>query len=315
MKLAIFMDPLAELKPAIDTSLALLERARRLGWSCYYFTKKDLFAEKGKIYAAVTAISVDTSIVSYQVDPQPTVQALTDFDIILIRQDPPFDLGYLYATQLLSLVAQQGILVSNHPQSLQQHNEKLGILQYPDLCVPTLVSADIARMKQFWKTHGSVIFKPLGSMGGDSVIHLAEDGRNLTVILQWLTKQETLPIMAQRYIPEINTQGDKRIILINGNPVPYAFARFAAPGESRANLCAGGTGTVIPISERDRHICAELGPKLREQSLYFVGIDVIGDYITEINVTSPTCARQITAETGLDIVGEYLIFLASRAKS
>jgi glutathione synthase len=198
---------------------------------------------------------------------------------------------------------------------LQQHNEKLGILQYPELCVPTLVSADITRMKQFWKTHESVIFKPLDTMGGNNVMHIAEDGRNLTVILQWLTEDETVPIMAQRYIPEINTQGDKRILLINGDPVPYAFARFAAPGESRANLGAGGMGTVVPISERDRYLCAVIGPSLRAQSLHFVGIDVIGDYITEINVTSPTCARQISAETGLDIIGSYLTFLASCAKS
>lgn len=314
MKCAVLIDPLETLDPTKDTSLAFLAAAEQLGWRCYYFTIADLCSDNNRVLAALTQIHVAENMSTWTVDPWPHMEDLSHVDIILVRKDPPFDLAYLYAMQLLKRVADNGVLVSNHPYGILQHNEKLSILSYPDLCVPTLVSADIKRLKEFWQIHTSVIYKPLNAMGGENVIHIAEDGRNLSVALQWLTAHQTMPIMAQRYIADIDVKGDKRIILINGEPIPYALARFAAPLESRANLAAGGRGVVVPISERDRFICQTVAEHLRAQGLHFVGIDVIGEYLTEINVTSPTCVRQIAAETGLTIAEDYLQFLAAQAE-
>jgi len=312
MKLAVFMDHLDDTDPLIDSTLTMMNHARVRGWQCGYFTFSDMLCQDGDVLARVTEIEVDEA--NNWTEKSSCVQPLREFDIILIRKDPPFDLAYLYATQLLELVERQGVLVTNKPQSLRDHNEKLSLLQYAEVSPPTLVSANIAYLKAFWQQHHSVIFKPLDAMGGQSVFHVGEDGRNLPVILEVLTSQETMCVMAQRYIPEISQYGDKRIILINGEPIPYALARFAPKGEARANLAVGGIGQVVPITEQDRILCQKLAPRLREQSLYFVGIDVIGDYLTEINVTSPTCARQITAESGVDIIGAYLDFLETKVK-
>lgn len=309
MKIAVLMDPLSNLDPSKDSSLAILSQACVRQWQCSYFTLNDLFAQDGEAFAKVTSITVDVTA-SHWTEEMSQVSALSDFNIILIRKDPPFDLSYLYATQILDLAEQRGVLVSNKPQSLRNHNEKLSLLQYPNVCPPTLVSMDIARLQDFWHRHSSVVFKPLDAMGGGSIFHVKEDGANLNVILETMTVHETRSIMAQRYLPELVQAGDKRIILINGEPVPYALARFPKQGESRANLAAGGSGRVVPITERDRFLCQALKPSLQAQALHFVGLDVIGDYVTEINVTSPTCVRQISAETGLDISGDYLDLLS-----
>ncbi|MCR9192085.1 MAG: glutathione synthase [Gammaproteobacteria bacterium] len=308
MKIAVFMDDLANVKSELDTTLAMLSRAHARGWTCSYFTFKDLFAKDGEVFADLTHIVVDDTF-SYWKEQHIGVEVLTAFDIILIRKDPPFDAAYLYATQMLELVARQGVLVTNKPQSLRDHNEKLSLLQYPELCPPTLVSANLEGLHAFWHEHQSIILKPLDAMGGQSIFHVDKDGRNLRVILELLTAKETQCIMAQRYIPEIQTEGDKRIILINGEPCAHALARFPASGESRANLAVGGTGKVVPITDHDRDLCAALAPRLIAQELYFVGVDVIGGYVTEINVTSPTCVRQIAAASGVDIIGMYLDFL------
>lgn len=316
MKLAVFMDDFENIDPQIDSSLAMLSQAHTRNWECGYFNFVDLFAQDGEAFAAVTPIIVDPSV-SQWTEQTSKVRALREFDIILVRKDPPFDLAYMYATQILELAEQHGVLVTNKPQSLRNHNEKLSLLQHPKLSPPTLVSADIQRLHEFWQHYGSVVFKPLDAMGGCSVFHVAEDGQNIYVILEMLTRQETQCIMAQQYIADLPNCGDKRIILINGEPVPYAFARFPKQGESRANLAVGGTGRVVPITSQDYALCEILKPSLVAQELYFVGIDVIGDYVTEINITSPTCVRQITAETGLDIIGDYLNCLenlAGRAK-
>ncbi|MCX7091324.1 MAG: glutathione synthase [Legionellales bacterium] len=311
MKMAVLMDPLAKLDPSKDSSLAILSQACARQWQCSYFTLSDLFAQDGEAFAKLTPIIVDTDA-SHWKESRPELCALAECDILLIRKDPPFDLSYLYATQILDLAEQRGVLVSNKPQSLRNHNEKLSLLQHPDLCPPTLVSMDMTLLQDFWHTHESVIFKPLDSMGGGSIFHVDANGTNLNVILETLTAHATRNIMAQRYIPELIQAGDKRIILIDGEPIPYALARFPKQGESRANLAAGGSGRVVPITERDRTLCEALKPSLQAQDLHFVGLDVIGDYVTEINVTSPTCIRQISAETGLNIAGDYLAFLESR---
>ncbi len=312
MKLAVLMDPLEHLKPYKDTTIAMIQSAYALGWSCAYFTPKDLFCLEGKAIAHVHEIEItDIHSPNWVKTKDLGEHALTDFDIILMRKDPPFDMEYIYATYALELAEQAGVLVANKPQSLRDANEKFFALNFSQCCPLTLVSKDILRLKNFWQTHKSVIFKPLEGMGGSSVFHVNEDGRNLSVILEVLTKNQTVNIMAQHYIPEIVSKGDKRILLINGEPIPYALARIPQKGELRGNLAAGARGEVVPITERDRWICQQIAPTLRAKGLYFVGIDVIGDYLTEINVTSPTCAREIMVETALDITGDYLRCLES----
>lgn len=307
MKLAVLLDPLHQLTPYKDTTIAMIKRAQELGWRCVYFTQNDLFFTEGRAYAHVYELSIgDEHSIDWAVTKDLGEKALGDFDIILMRKDPPFNVEYIYTTYLLELAEREGVLVVNTPRGLRDANEKFFTLNFPQCCPTTLVSRDIKRLKSFWHTHNNVIFKPAEGMGGSSVFHVDEQGRNLSVILEVLTENQTRTIMAQRYIPEIVTAGDKRILVINGEPVPYALARIPASGELRGNLAAGARGEVVPITARDRWICEQIAPTLKMKGLYFVGIDVIGDYLTEINVTSPTCLREITAETGLDIAGDFL---------
>ena len=278
MKLAVLLDALHHLKPYKDTSLALIKRAQELGWSCVYFTQDDLFCSEGRAYARVYSISIgDEHSKNWAKTKDLGEKALADFDIILMRKDPPFNMEYIYTTYLLELAEREGVLVANKPQSLRDANEKLFTLNFPQCCPTTLVSRDMKKLRSFWQTHQQVIFKPLEGMGGSSVFHVDEQGRNLSVILEVLTEHQTRTIIAQRYIPEIVSTGDKRILLINGEPVPYALARIPAQGELRGNLAAGARGEVVPITARDRWICEQIAPTLKARGLYFVGIDVIGD--------------------------------------
>ena len=307
MKLAILMDPLHTIKAYKDSTVAMIKSAQTLGWTCAYFTQADLYCREGHAYANVHSIRVQDETATSWATVKPLGELpLTAFDIILMRKDPPFNMEYIYATYALELAEKEGVLVANKPQSLRDANEKFFTLNFPQCCPTTLVTQEITRLREFWKAHKNVIFKPVEGMGGSAVFHVNEDARNLSVILEVLTHGQTVSIMAQTYIPEISTLGDKRILLINGEPVPYALARIPSAGELRGNLAAGAKGKVVPITERDRWICAEIAPTLKAKGLYFVGIDVIGDYLTEINVTSPTCIREIAGETGLDIAGDYL---------
>lgn len=312
MNIAILMDPLDKIKAYKDTTVAMIKSAEAMGWSCAYFTLNDLFFRDGQAYANASSITIlDDQSKDWVRSSILGEKPLTEFDIILVRKDPPFDLEYIYATYLLELAEAQGVLVANKPQSLRDANEKMFTLHFPQCCPPTIVSRDINRLRQFWQAHPNIIFKLLDSMGGESVFHVDKEGRNLSVILEVMTKNETRTIMAQHYIPEISTHGDKRILMIQGEPVPYALARIPLPGELRGNLAAGAQGKVVPITDRDRWLCAQIAPTLKAKGLYFVGVDVIGDYLTEINVTSPTCLREISAETRLDISGDYLRSLLS----
>ena len=312
MKLAILMDPLHTLKPYKDSTVGMIKSAQSMGWSCVYFTQNDIFCREGHAYANVAGLTIGDELKPDWADVSPLgEQPLAAFDIILMRKDPPFDMEYIYATYALELAEKDGVLVANKPQSLRDANEKFFTLNFPQCCPATLVSRDKDRLRGFWEQHQNVIFKPLEGMGGRAVFHVGKDARNLSVILEVLTHGERVSIMAQAYIPEISTLGDKRILLINGEPVPFGLARIPSPGELRGNLAAGAKGKVVEITERDRWICKEIAPTLKAKGLYFVGIDVIGDYLTEINVTSPTCLREISAETGLDIAGDYLRCLMS----
>lgn len=313
MKLAILMDPLYQIKAYKDSTIAMIKSAQKQGWQCAFFTTKDLYSQLGRAYADMKTIRIlNETKEKWAEITNLGIMPLQDYDIILMRKDPPFDLEYIYATYALELAEDQGVLVANKPQSLRDTNEKFSLLNFSDCCPPTLVSCNITHLREFWREHQNVVFKPLSAMGGSSVFHVNEQGTNLSVILEVLTHQESVSIMAQRYIPAITALGDKRILLINGEPIPYALARIPAKGEFRGNLAAGAKGKVVSITERDRWICKQLAPMLKAKGLYFVGIDVIGDYLTEINVTSPTCICEIAAETGLDIAGDYIRWLGGR---
>lgn len=307
MKLAILMDELDHIKAYKDTTVSMIKSAKTLGWSCVYFTQKDLFCLNGHAYAQVYDIEIgDEYEANWAKTKDLGKKALTDFDLILMRKDPPFDIEYIYSTYALELAESEGVLVANKPQSLRDANEKFFTLQFSQCCPQSLVSNNIEELRAFWQEHKNVIYKPLGGMGGSSIFHVDECGDNLSVILEILTHNQKVSIMAQQFIPEITRTGDKRILIVHGKPVPYALARIPSKGELRGNLAAGAKGVVVPLSERDLWICEQVAPVLMKKGLYFVGIDVIGDYLTEINVTSPTCAREISAETGLDITGDFL---------
>ena len=299
------MDPIETLKVAKDTSLALIDAAQRRGWDVSYFQQGDMYLEGDRVYADVTPLKID-------LDGDPWFElaatqrvALDSLDVVLMRKDPPFDMDYVYSTYLLERAAQRGTLVVNNPRSLRDCNEKLFATAFPQCCPPLLVSSSQDRLRDFHREHNDVIYKPLDGMGGNAIFRAKQNEHNLSVILESLTEHGQHPIMAQKYLPEI-VDGDKRILLINGEPVPYSLARIPAAGETRGNLAAGGRGEVRPLSTRDRWIAEQVGPELRARGLYFVGLDVIGDYLTEINVTSPTCVKEIDEQAGTDI-GEMLM--------
>lgn len=308
MKTLVIMDPIEDIKPYKDTSFAMMLAAQARGYELYYCNAQALGFSNGQAKATVFPVQVFDQSTDYFKLGDAVTLALTDFALILMRKDPPFDSDYLYATHLLDHAQAQGVVVANAPQALRDVNEKLFILQFPHCIAPTLVSAKASDIRAFWQQHGDIILKPLHAMGGAGIFRLTAQDPNVGVIIETLTQHGQHLIMAQRYLPEI-TQGDKRILLIDGEPVPYCLARLAADGETRANLAAGGRGVVQPLSERDYWLAAQVGAKLKAMGLRFVGLDVIGDYITEINVTSPTCVREIDAATGLCIADQLLATL------
>lgn len=315
MKLAIFMDPLINIKAYKDSSVAMLKSAAACGLKCYFFTPGDLYSTQSGPYAYVKQIQVlDEYTDSWAHVTDVGEKGLDFFDIILVRLDPPFNMQYIYALQALALAEKSGVLVANRPSSIAQFGEKTFTLYFQDCIRPSLVSASIVKLKEFWQSHQDVVYKPLDAMGGQGVFHVDQSGQNLGAILELLTQNEQTMIMAQKYIPEILTTGDKRILLINGKPVPYALSRMPAPGEFRGNLRAGGTGVVVPLAANDYKICEKIASSLRSLGLYFVGIDVIGDYLTEINITSPTCIKEINKDAKLDIATDYIKFLINLRK-
>jgi glutathione synthase len=294
------MDPIASIKPVKDSTLAMLLEGQARGWDLQYIEPTDLFLRGPAAFARCRHLRVQDNLESWFEFGADTVVALADLDVILMRQDPPFNMEYVYNTYLLEQAEAHGTLVVNRPRALRDANEKFSILWFPQCIAPTLISRDMDLLREFHAEQGDIIVKPLDVMGGASVFRLRADDPNVGVVLEAMTSDGTRFTMAQRYIPEI-VNGDKRILLIDGEPIPYALARMPAPGETRANLAAGGTGVGVPLTDRDRWICQQLGPALRERGLLFVGLDVIGDYLTEINVTSPTCVRELDKLFGLNI--------------
>ena len=312
LKLGVVMDPIETINPKKDSTLAMLLAAQARGWSLTYMTQGDLYVEGGEVFAHQRPIAVRNDDSTWFRLGDAADAPLTALDVILMRKDPPFNMEYIYTTYLLEMAERAGVAVYNRPGSIRDCNEKLFALSFPECCPPHIVSTDNAVLRAFFQTHEDVIYKPLDGMGGASIFHVTPDGRNLAVILDTLTADGTTPIMAQRYIPEIKA-GDTRILLIDGEPVPYGLARVPAAGETRGNLAAGGTGVGRELTDRDRWICAQVGPTLKGKGLAFVGIDVIGDYLTEINVTCPTCIRELDKAFGLDIAGDFMEHIASRA--
>ena len=304
-KLGVVMDPLETIQYKKDTTLAVLWAAQDRGWSLFYMTPDALFLDGERPMAVAQSLTVHRDPDHWFDVCHPQDISLAELDICLMRKDPPFDMEYIYATYLLERAERQGTLIVNRCHSLRDCNEKLFATEFPECCPTLLVSRDMSKLKAFHRQHQDVIFKPLDGMGGSAIFRAREDDPNVSVILETLTQSGRQTIMAQCYLPAIS-EGDKRILMVNGEPIPYCLARVPLAGESRGNLAAGGSGRVQLLSERDLWIASQVGPTLKQRGLYFVGLDVIGDYLTEINVTSPTCLREIEAGSGLDIAGQLL---------
>lgn len=295
------MDPIQSIHFEKDSSLAMLLEAAHRGYQLYYFEQKDLLIRDGKAYGHSQLLQVFNDAKHWYTFGEQKTIALSDLDLILMRKDPPFDLEYIYTTYILELAEANGVKVINKPQSLRDFNEKVITSWFPQCCLPTLITRDMSECKAFLEEHKDIVCKPLEGMGGASVFRLQYPDVNASVVIEVLSHHGNKFMMAQRYIPEIKEGGDKRILMIHGEPIPYALARIPAPGELRGNLAAGAKGVAQALTERDRWICQEVGPTLREKGLYFVGLDVIGDFLTEINITSPTCIRQLDEQCGLNI--------------
>ena len=300
MKFAFILDPLDQLKAYKDSSVAMLREAAARGHALFALRQEDLILRDGQVIGYAKALQIHADNKNWFTLGQVEVMPLNQFDAVVMRKDPPFDTEYLYTTHLLDLAQSHGARVFNRPSALRDFNEKLAIARFPQFTAPTLVTRRGIHLKEFLAEHGDVILKPLDGMGGAGIFRVRRDDANVNVIIETLTQLETRTVMAQRYIPEI-ALGDKRILLIDGVPLPYALARIPAEGETRGNLAAGGRGVAQPLSVRDSEIATTIGAALRELGLFLVGLDVIGDYLTEINVTSPTGFVEITQQTGYNV--------------
>ena len=292
LTIGVVMDPIGGISYHKDTTLALLLAAQNRGHSLVYMEMVDLQIDNGKPLGRMRALEVRADPQNWYTLGDETLQNLGELDAILMRKDPPFDNQYIYATYVLELAERAGCLIVNKPSSLRDCNEKVFATYFPQCCPPVLVSRANSDLKAFHKQHGDVIYKPLDGMGGASIFRCKHDDPNVSVILETLTEHGNSYIMAQKFIPDIRN-GDKRVLVVNGEAIPYALARIPAEGETRGNLAAGGTGVAQALSERDKWIVQQVAPTLVEKGLVFVGLDIIGDYLTEINVTSPTCVREI----------------------
>ncbi len=290
--LGVIMDPIQLISFKKDSTLAILLAAQRQGFELFYMQQQDLFLENGEPRAKLTPLQVFDDPNRWYELGKSRDGALEEMDVLLMRKDPPFDSEFIYSTYILEAAEQRGSLVVNKPQSLRDCNEKVFATQFPQCTPPLLVSRDQTRLKLFLAEHKDVVYKPLDGMGGTSIFRIKEGDQNLNVILETLTDYGQQTIMAQKYLPEI-TQGDKRILVVDGEVIPFGLARIPTGSDFRGNLAAGGRGVVQPLSERDQWIAQQIAPTLKERGLIFVGLDVIGDYLTEINVTSPTCIREI----------------------
>ena len=310
MKILFIADPLESFKTYKDSTFAMMREAQRRGHQLMACEPKDLMWQRGgRVMAYVRDITLtgdaDDWFVAAQQAPDERPQVLAEVDAVLMRKDPPFDSEYFYATHLLSQAQREGARVFNDPVALRNHPEKLAIMEFPELIAPTLVTRDAADVRRFHEEHGDIILKPLDGMGGMGIFRVGPDGLNLGSITETLNRHGAQSLMVQKFLPSI-AQGDKRVLLIGGKPVPYCLARIPQGSEIRGNLAAGGKGVAQPLSARDREIAEALGPVLLARGLLLVGLDIIGEHLTEINVTSPTCFQEIFDQTGCDVAALYL---------
>jgi len=305
LQLGIVMDPIGGINIKKDTSFAMLLEAKARNYTLWYMEMKDLYLRDGRAYARMRKLDVVRDPAGWFSFEDERDVPLDSLDIVLMRKDPPFDQEYIYATYLLESAESRGLTVINKPRSLRDANEKLFTSWFSHCCAPTLVSREASRFRAFLHEQGEIVLKPLDGMGGASIFRVGQNDPNLSVILETMTEHNSRFCMAQRYLPEI-VDGDKRILVVNGEAVPYCLARIPQAGESRGNLAAGGRAEGRELTPRDRWIAEQVGPTLRERGLVFVGLDVIGDYLTEINVTSPTCVQELDKQFGLNIAGTLL---------
>ncbi len=311
LHLAVVMDPIGSIKIAKDTSFAMLLEAQRRGYHLHYVVPGGLGVAGGRATARTASLAVVEDPESWYRLGAAQTRPLAEMNVVLMRTDPPVDAAYLHDTHILGLAQAEGVLVVNDPRGLRDLNEKLAALLFPQCCPPTLVSRDFATLRAFVTEQEHCVLKPLDGMGGRSIFQVRAGDPNLNVILETLTEGGRSLAMAQRYLPEIR-EGDKRILLIDGEPVPYCLARVPQGDEFRGNLAAGGRGEGRPLSDRDRWIAAQVGPELKRRGMLFVGLDVIGDYLTEVNVTSPTCVRELDQQFGLNIAGQLFDVIEAR---
>jgi|SRR5579863_191472 len=305
-RLGVVMDPIEAIKYAKDSTLAMLLAAQSRGFELLYLEQRDLSLRDGVALGHVRPLRVKADAESWFTLGEPHLQRLGEIDTILMRKDPPFDIEYIYSTYILERAEELGSLVVNRPQGLRDMNEKVYTAWFPQCCAPTLITRDMREMEEFLRQQGKVVCKPLDGMGGRSIFVLEAHDKNMNVVFETLTDSGSRFAIVQRYIPDIVQTGDSRVLLVDGEPVPYALARIPSPSDHRGNLAAGARGVGRPLNERDRWLAHEIGPTLAAKGMLFVGLDVIGGYVTEINVTSPTGIRELDKQFGIDI-GDLLI--------
>lgn len=313
IKLGVVMDDIASIQYKKDSTLAMLWEAKARGYDLYYFEQDSLFLRDGAAYGEARRLDVFKDAAKWYELQEKKTLPLAELHVILMRKDPPFNEEYIYTTYLLEHAERDGVLVVNRPQALRDFNEKMFATYFPQCSPPTLVTRSVAKLREFWTEQKDIVCKPLNSMGGESVFRLRENDVNAAVIFETLTAGGQHHIMAQKFIPEIK-DGDKRILLVGGEPIPYALARIPQGEDWRGNLAVGAKGKVQPLTERDRYICSQVSPVLKEKGLYFVGLDVIGDYLTEINITSPTGIRELDAELKNNISQQLFDVIENKLK-
>jgi glutathione synthase len=312
VRLGIVMDPIAAIRPAKDSSLAMLLAAAARGWELNYTEQRHIWLRDGRAFGRLRPLTVSNDLSRWYTLGEPRVEPLGQLDVLLMRKDPPFDTEYIYSTYILERAEVEGSLVVNRPQGLRDMNEKVYTAWFPECCAPTLITRDMDDMRAFLNEHDRIVCKPLYGMGGRSIFVIDRGDKNATVVLETLTEYGSRYAIVQRYLPEIVTSGDARVILVDGEPVPYALARIPMAEDNRGNLAAGARGVGRPLDDRDRWLAGRIGPTLRERGMMFVGLDVIGGFVTEINVTSPTGIREIDKECHTDIGGTLIEAIARR---
>src|SRR5688572_13763404 len=308
----VVMDPIDEIKPAKDTTLAMLLAAQKRGWELWYAEQRDLWLRDGVAHGRARPISVRNDLHDWFTLDEARSRPLADFQVILMRKDPPFDMEYIYTTYILERAEEQGVLVANRPQGLRDMNEKVFTAWFPQCCAPTLITRDMADMHAFLREHLRIVCKPLYGMGGRSIFVVDRGDKNANVVFETMTEYGTRFAIVQKYIPDIVATGDSRILVIDGEPAPYALARIPHESDNRGNLAAGARGEGRELNERDRWLVSQIGPTLKARGMLFVGLDVIGGYVTEINVTSPTGVRELDKQFGTEIAGMLMEAIEKR---